>query len=85
MTGMAGTKPFLLVFLPRSLLVAMQSTQMGKTRENLGKPSLTSASDCFLPYPTPLFCSKAGKKRGKGMSLKIPKLPHKSCYLGREP
>lgn len=30
MTGTAGTKPFLLVFLPSSLLVAIKSTQMGK-------------------------------------------------------
>lgn len=82
MTSMAGTKPFLLIFLPTSLPGHAKHPDQ---EENLRKTSLASSLDCFLLYPTPLFWSKIGKKRGKGMSLKISNLLHKSCYLGREP
>lgn len=39
----------------------------------------------FPPLPNTPFQEWNSKKKGKGMTLKIPKLPHKSYYLGREP
>lgn len=64
--------------------------------EHPGQGKTKKVFSCFsfrLFSPSPdtslFFGSKIGKKkkggRGKGMSLKDPKLPHKKYYLGRKP